>query len=201
MNQSEHTKRRMDRRPSPWPHLPRETPGADGNVDHGLGRRSESEPAQGDEPNGPGGFEGEAQSAEGALPPGARPGTREAGRARETVSVAPRDVVSLEQVRARRALGSACERRPSLAGDIIVDTVRAAVRDELAEVRAALEKVAAAGDAILTMEETAKFLRVSTKTVLDWIRGRGLPASRAGAQWRFRRSEVVLWIERQNDVQ
>jgi len=44
------------------------------------------------------------------------------------------------------------------------------------------------------MDAAAKLLRVSWKTVLNWIREHGLPASKIGVEWRFRRSEVVRWI-------
>jgi len=152
------------------------------------------------------GFSG---GAEGASPPGARPGTREAGRARETdpeasgcVEAAGRaDVVSLDQKRAGRALEEAAEPRPAAGLDVIAQTVRSAVRDANAPVLARLEELVAAADEVLTMDGVEAVLRVSGKTVLKWIRKRGLPASRVGKEWRFRRSAVVRWMGEQRHVQ
>jgi excisionase family DNA binding protein len=77
---------------------------------------------------------------------------------------------------------------------LILDALRAVVRDEFGELRRELIPHLATGDDVLTMDAAAKLLRVSSKTVLSCIRKFGLPASKVGVEWRFRRSEVVRWI-------
>jgi excisionase family DNA binding protein len=77
----------------------------------------------------------------------------------------------------------------------MLDAVRAVVRDELSEWRRELTtQLATAADEVLTMDGAVQLLRVSSKTVLKWIRELDLPASKPGAEWRFRRSEIVRWI-------
>lgn len=47
---------------------------------------------------------------------------------------------------------------------------------------------------ILTLEEVARMLRVSERTVTDWaVRGE-LPGGKLGTSWRFKRSEVERWL-------
>ena len=47
---------------------------------------------------------------------------------------------------------------------------------------------------ILTAEEAADFLRVSTKTVLKLARDGDLPAQKVGRAWRFCRSELLSHV-------
>lgn len=48
---------------------------------------------------------------------------------------------------------------------------------------------------ILTIEEVAIFLRVSERTVYDWAQKGKIPCGRLGSSWRFKRSEIMKWIE------
>lgn len=49
-------------------------------------------------------------------------------------------------------------------------------------------------DDILTIEEVAKYLRVSDRTVYDWAQKGEIPAGKIGTVWRFKKSEVVNWV-------
>lgn len=49
-------------------------------------------------------------------------------------------------------------------------------------------------DDILTIEEVAKYLRVSDRTVYDWAQKGEIPAGKIGTVWRFKKSEVVKWV-------
>lgn len=49
-------------------------------------------------------------------------------------------------------------------------------------------------DDILTIEEVAKYLRVSERTVYDWAQKGEIPAGKIGTVWRFKKSEVVNWV-------
>ena len=44
--------------------------------------------------------------------------------------------------------------------------------------------------------DVAKLLGVSTKSVSKYVRSEGLPAVKAGAHYRFKRADVVAWLER-----
>jgi PTS system nitrogen regulatory IIA component len=44
-------------------------------------------------------------------------------------------------------------------------------------------------DDILTIEEVAKYLRVSERTVYDWAQKGEIPAGKIGTVWRFKKDE------------
>lgn len=48
---------------------------------------------------------------------------------------------------------------------------------------------------ILTIEEVAKYLRVSERTVYDWANKGSLPCGKLGTTWRFKRSEIERWVD------
>ena len=50
-------------------------------------------------------------------------------------------------------------------------------------------------DDILTIEEVAHYLRVSPRTVYDWAQKGEIPAGRLGSCWRFRKKDVLEWVE------
>jgi PTS system nitrogen regulatory IIA component len=47
---------------------------------------------------------------------------------------------------------------------------------------------------ILTLEEVAKLVRVSERTVTDWVTRGEIPGGKLGTSWRFRRSEIDRWL-------
>ncbi len=49
-------------------------------------------------------------------------------------------------------------------------------------------------DTILTIEEVAKYIKVSERTVLDWAQKGDIPAGKLGNVWRFKKSEIDRWI-------
>jgi len=49
-------------------------------------------------------------------------------------------------------------------------------------------------DAILTIEEVAKYLRVSDRTVYDWAQKGEIPSGKIGTVWRFKKSEIEQWV-------
>ena len=49
-------------------------------------------------------------------------------------------------------------------------------------------------DDILTIEEVAKYLRVSERTVYDWAQKGEIPAGKIGTVWRFKRAEIEKWV-------
>lgn len=54
-------------------------------------------------------------------------------------------------------------------------------------------------DEILTIREVADLLKLHPKTVNKFAISGKLPAYRIGRQWRFRKSEVLKALEKQND--
>ncbi|MDR3114844.1 MAG: PTS sugar transporter subunit IIA, partial [Treponema sp.] len=47
---------------------------------------------------------------------------------------------------------------------------------------------------ILTIDEVAKYLRVSERTVYDWAQKGEIPSGKIGTVWRFKRSELEKWV-------
>ena len=51
------------------------------------------------------------------------------------------------------------------------------------------------GDAVMTLEEAAGFLRVSETTVYQLLREGQLKARKVGREWRFLKSELVAYLK------
>jgi|GEM_PF-48379 len=49
---------------------------------------------------------------------------------------------------------------------------------------------------IMTVEEVARYLRVSERTVYDWAQKGQIPCGKLGNVWRFKRSAVRAWVDR-----
>lgn len=49
-------------------------------------------------------------------------------------------------------------------------------------------------DDILTIEEVARYLRVSERTVYDWAQKGEIPSGKIGTVWRFKRSDIERWV-------
>ena len=49
-------------------------------------------------------------------------------------------------------------------------------------------------DDILTIEEVAKYIRVSERTVYDWAQKGEIPSGKIGTVWRFKKSEIMNWV-------
>ncbi|MCM1322091.1 MAG: PTS sugar transporter subunit IIA [Bacteroides sp.] len=47
---------------------------------------------------------------------------------------------------------------------------------------------------ILTIEEVAKYLRVSERTVYDWAQKGEIPSGKIGTVWRFKKNEIEKWV-------
>jgi PTS system nitrogen regulatory IIA component len=49
-------------------------------------------------------------------------------------------------------------------------------------------------EAILTIEEVAKYLRVSERTVYDWAQKGEIPSGKIGTVWRFKKADIEQWV-------
>jgi PTS system nitrogen regulatory IIA component len=49
---------------------------------------------------------------------------------------------------------------------------------------------------IMTVEEVARYLRVSERTVYEWAQKGEIPAGKLGTTWRFKRSEIERWVDK-----
>ena len=47
----------------------------------------------------------------------------------------------------------------------------------------------------VSLDEAAEYLGVKPVTIRDWIRrGKGIPAHKIGKQWKFKYSELDMWV-------
>jgi excisionase family DNA binding protein len=52
-------------------------------------------------------------------------------------------------------------------------------------------------DEVLTFEETRKYLKLSKSKLYQLAQQRQIPASKIGRTWRFKRSRIDDWLDRQ----
>ena len=55
-------------------------------------------------------------------------------------------------------------------------------------------------DSILTIEEVARYLRVSERTVYDWAQKSEIPCGKIGMVWRFKKNEIENWVNERLSV-
>jgi len=53
---------------------------------------------------------------------------------------------------------------------------------------------------IFTLDEVAKYLRVSDRTVYEWAQKGEIPAGKIGTVWRFKKSELEQWVNNRLSV-
>jgi len=49
---------------------------------------------------------------------------------------------------------------------------------------------------ILTVEELAKYLKISERTIYELLKKKEIPAFKIGATWRFKKDLIDRWIEK-----
>lgn len=50
-------------------------------------------------------------------------------------------------------------------------------------------------DKWISLEEAAEYLGVKPITIRDWIKkNNGIPAHKIGKQWKFKKSELDVWV-------
>ncbi|MBI5187031.1 MAG: PTS sugar transporter subunit IIA [Nitrospinae bacterium] len=47
----------------------------------------------------------------------------------------------------------------------------------------------------LSVKDVAKLLKVSDKTIYRFLKNEAIPSIRVGGQWRFKREEIISWLE------
>ena len=48
---------------------------------------------------------------------------------------------------------------------------------------------------IMTLEEVARYLRVSDRTIYDWASKGDIPGGKIGTSWRFKRTDIKQWLD------
>jgi excisionase family DNA binding protein len=47
---------------------------------------------------------------------------------------------------------------------------------------------------LMTVEETCRYLKITSRTLYRYLRSRQIPAFKLGKEWRFVRSDLEQWI-------
>ncbi len=49
--------------------------------------------------------------------------------------------------------------------------------------------------ALMTIEELASYLKVTRRTIYDWLKNNKIPAVKLVGQWRFKKDKIDAWLE------
>lgn len=48
---------------------------------------------------------------------------------------------------------------------------------------------------LMTIEEVAQYLKVTRRTIYEWLKQNKIPAVKLVGQWRFKRDRIDSWID------
>lgn len=49
--------------------------------------------------------------------------------------------------------------------------------------------------ALMTIEDLAAYLKVSRRTIYEWLKDNKVPALKLIGQWRFKKDKIDAWLE------
>ena len=49
--------------------------------------------------------------------------------------------------------------------------------------------------ALMTIEDLADYLKVTRRTIYEWVKHNKIPAVKLVGQWRFKKAQIDAWIE------
>jgi excisionase family DNA binding protein len=58
-----------------------------------------------------------------------------------------------------------------------------------------------ANGTLMTIEDLADYLKVTRRTIYDWLKHNKVPALKVVGQWRFKREKIDAWLENQSKFQ
>ncbi|MFH1338874.1 MAG: helix-turn-helix domain-containing protein [Candidatus Omnitrophota bacterium] len=53
---------------------------------------------------------------------------------------------------------------------------------------------------LMTISELADYLRVTRRTIYEWLKWKKIPAVRLVGQWRFKKAKIEEWLEQQSQI-
>ena len=51
---------------------------------------------------------------------------------------------------------------------------------------------------LMTIEDLAEYLKVTRRTIYDWLKHNKIPALKLVGQWRFKKDKIDAWLENQS---
>jgi len=55
-------------------------------------------------------------------------------------------------------------------------------------------------ETLMTITELSEYLKVTRRTVYEWLKGKKIPAVRLVGQWRFKKDKIDEWLEQQSKM-
>ena len=52
-----------------------------------------------------------------------------------------------------------------------------------------------ANGALMTIEELAGYLKVTRRTIYEWLKSNKIPAIKLIGQWRFKKDKIDAWLD------
>lgn len=52
-----------------------------------------------------------------------------------------------------------------------------------------------ANSGLMTIEDLADYLKVTRRTIYEWLKNNKIPAVKLIGQWRFRKEKIDAWLE------
>lgn len=50
-------------------------------------------------------------------------------------------------------------------------------------------------ESLMTIDDLAVYLKVTRRTIYEWLRNKKIPAVKLIGQWRFRKDKIDSWLE------
>jgi len=57
-----------------------------------------------------------------------------------------------------------------------------------------------ANGALMTIEDLATYLKVTRRTIYEWLKKNRIPAVKVVGQWRFKKDKIDKWLEEQTRI-
>ena len=52
----------------------------------------------------------------------------------------------------------------------------------------------------MTITDLAGYLKVTRRTIYEWLKNRKVPAVKLVGQWRFKKDRIDAWLEKQTEI-
>lgn len=54
--------------------------------------------------------------------------------------------------------------------------------------------------ALMTIEDLTQYLKVTRRTIYEWLKTNKIPALKLVGQWRFKKDKIDAWLQRQESI-
>jgi excisionase family DNA binding protein len=55
-------------------------------------------------------------------------------------------------------------------------------------------------ETLMTISDLAGYLKVTRRTIYEWLKWKKIPAVKLVGQWRFKRDKIDEWLEKQSEI-